>query len=87
MDSNGNFYGNEAEREALARIFEKAVTPKEEVRDIAEKPADAIDVDMESAEVLATMNRRQRMVFYSERRHGKSCEEAMQAARESLPLR
>lgn len=85
MDSNGNFYANEEARKRIESMFSGRT--EEKVKPIEQSPPDAIDVDEGAAVELAGMNRRQRMVFYSERAHGKSVEDALLAARDSLPER
>jgi len=75
MDSRGNLHANQAALDAMDEQLREHFTPTEDM------PADAVDIaDPKVAASLAGMNRRARLVYYSERRRGASEEEAMGAA-------
>lgn len=75
MDSNGNLYATKKLRDEMDAKLREMVGESEE------PPADSVPVEQVHLAELAAMNRRGRLVFYSERRRGASVEDAMSAAR------
>lgn len=86
MDSSGNMYGNPEAKAAILKILgEKTAAAAEQLKPIEQKPDDAIEIKSEMiAAQLATMNRRQRLAFFSERRHGVEEDDAIEIARNAL---